>query len=107
MKTAANAASNLLNTTKPRQDIDFISDIIEKRQRMAREEADQLSKLKFVVAKADDEYEDLPDSDDDRKARHLGFGRKYSHWANQARMHRRQAAAKRRLEALDKHPATM
>ncbi|KAF2442383.1 hypothetical protein P171DRAFT_487621 [Karstenula rhodostoma CBS 690.94] len=89
-------------TTKPPSDIDFIASIIRKRERTAREEADQLNKLKFVDTQSNGEFEDLPDSDDDRKARHVGSGRKYSYWANQARMRRKQAAAKRRLEALDK-----
>lgn len=95
----ARPKSKSSTTTKPPSDIDFITSIIEARERRAREEADQLEKLRSV---GDDEFEDLPDSDNDRRARHVGSGRKYSHWANQARMRRKQAAAKRRLEALNK-----
>ncbi|KAK7191749.1 hypothetical protein DPSP01_008018 [Paraphaeosphaeria sporulosa] len=94
-------------TTKSPSDIDFIASIIENRERIAREEADQLNKLKLVETKANGEYEDLPDSGNDRRARHKGSGRKYSYWANQARMRRKQAAGKRRFEALEKHREMM
>ncbi|KAL5461457.1 hypothetical protein PMIN06_002221 [Paraphaeosphaeria minitans] len=94
-------------TIKPPSDIDFITSIIKKRKWLALEEADQLDKLKFVDTNANNECEDLPDSDNDRRARHMGSGRTYSYWANQARMRRKQAAAKRRLEALEKHRELM
>jgi hypothetical protein len=81
-------------------DTEFIASIIKKREQTAREEADQLDKLMNVDTEADDEFEDLPDSDEDQRARGVGSRRKFSYWAGQARARRRQISARRRFEIL-------
>ncbi|KAJ4345848.1 uncharacterized protein N0V89_011983 [Didymosphaeria variabile] len=97
-----NPSASTTDSKKIPGDSEFIASIIEKRERTAREAANKLNKLKSVETEADDEFEDLPDSHKDRRARNVWAGKKYSHWAGQARTRRKLAAARRRVEALDK-----
>ncbi|KAL1604042.1 hypothetical protein SLS60_005634 [Paraconiothyrium brasiliense] len=83
-------------------DSEFIASIIEKRERSARERADQLNKLKSADIETDDEFEALPNANEVRGASCVGSRKRYSHWAGQARTRRKLAAAKRRVEALNK-----
>lgn len=60
-------------------------------------------KLAFVNEESDDQYEDIPDSDEDRRVRGVGSGRRNdSYWASQTRLRRKAAADKRRTLALYK-----
>lgn len=80
-----------------------MNSILEKREQTAKPEDGKSGKTrKPLETEADDEFEDVPDSDDERRARNVGSGRKYSNWAGQARIRRKEAASKRRMEALNR-----
>ncbi|KAJ4287204.1 hypothetical protein N0V90_012602 [Kalmusia sp. IMI 367209] len=81
---------------------DLVAKVVKKRREVALEQAELLCKgLELIASEAEDDYEDLPDSDEERRARKLK--RRYSRWAVLARMRKRQvAAARRRSEAMTK-----
>jgi hypothetical protein len=55
-----------------------------------------MDKLAAVDFQADDGFEDFIDDEEERGARGGGAGRRYSHWAGQARARRKRVAARER-----------